>query len=403
MAKSTGIFQLDNGNYGFRFVIQRDGKTKNVRRTKDEAGRPYKTKKAAERARRQTIIKTAAEMQRQYVRIERRTLGEVYREYCDSGRAGKAYSTIRKQDSLWNNHIKAKFARRYVDEITAAEINDYLADLYYNEGRAFGYVESFLKVFYLLLGQAYSRNYLSVDAYNKLCTDKNTRIHMPKRKIDDDDEIIVFTPEEIAALDEYFKGTTLETAYMLGRYCGLRINEAFGVKWSDIDTQRHTITICRQMQYQKGVIKLVPVKTKNGRRTVMMSDALCEYFENLQRIIEAAKSERAEMRAQQQKQIQDTDGAFISSLDLVNTLPGGQMRTVNSFKRHTRKIRDELHIDFKFHYLRHTYGTRLAEMNTPAHILCQQMGHASSRVTERYYLTTSKSGEQILRDNLNRI
>ena len=64
-----------------------------------------------------------------------------------------------------------------------------LSFLYYQEDRAYSYVESFLKMFYLIFGQAYSRNYLDVDAYNTLCVNKNTKIHMPKRKIDEDDEM----------------------------------------------------------------------------------------------------------------------------------------------------------------------------------------------------------------------
>ena len=86
------------------------------------------------------------------------------------------------------------------------------------------YVESFLKMFYLFFGQAYSRNYLDVDTYNKLCTNKNTKIHMPKLRTDDDTDIVAFSREELEQLDEYFKGKNSETAYMLGRYCGLRIN-----------------------------------------------------------------------------------------------------------------------------------------------------------------------------------
>ena len=66
-------------------------------------------------------------------------------------------------------------------------------------------------------------------------------------------------------------------------------------------------------------------------------------------------------------------------------------------------IKTKLGIDFKFHHLRHTYGTRLAELNTPTHILCNQMGHASGKVTERYYLAVSKSGIDILVRNLNAI
>ena len=54
---------------------------------------------------------------------------------------------------------------------------------------------------------------------------------MPKMKTDDDTDIVYFSQEELALLDEYFDGTNAQTAYMLGRYCGLRINECFGLKW----------------------------------------------------------------------------------------------------------------------------------------------------------------------------
>lgn len=400
--KTTGIFQLENGAYGYRFVMQRGGKMKNVRRTRDSAGQPLRTKKQAERARAEMMIRTAAEMDRQYIRIERRTVAEVWREYCSTGRADKAYSTIRKQDSLWNNYIKEKYGRRYVDELTAAEINDYLAGLY-SEGRAYGYVEGFLKVIYLILGQAYTRNYIHADTYAKLCRNKDSRIHMPRRRVDDDEEIIIFTPEEMDTLDKYFKGSTLETAYMLGKYCGLRVGEAFAVTWSDIDLQARKITITRQMQYINGIYKLVPVKTRNGRRVVYMADALAEYLQELKEKTERAEVELKERRAQQEKRIPDSAGGFVSSLALVNTTPRGEIRTVNSMKRHVKKLRDEHGINFKFHYLRHTYGTRLAELGTPPHLLCSQMGHASSKVTERYYLATSKSGADLIRDNLNRL
>ncbi len=45
----------------------------------------------------------------------------LYQEYCEKGRSGKAYATIKKQDPLWNNHIAAKFGNRYIDDITAAD------------------------------------------------------------------------------------------------------------------------------------------------------------------------------------------------------------------------------------------------------------------------------------------
>ena len=143
------------------------------------------------------------------------TFAEVYEEYCYSGRSGKAYGTIRKQDSLWNNHLNEKFGKRLLDTVSVAEINDYLATLYYTEGRAYKYVESFLKMFYLIFGQAYSRNYIDVDSYNKLCVNKDCRIQMPKMKIDEDLDIVAYDKEQTALLDIYFKDTNAETAFLL--------------------------------------------------------------------------------------------------------------------------------------------------------------------------------------------
>ncbi|MDE7201567.1 MAG: hypothetical protein K2O91_06580 [Lachnospiraceae bacterium] len=77
---------------------------------------------------------------------------------------------------------------------------------------------------------------------------------MPKLKIDDDLDIVSFDDNEIEQVDNCFKGTNAETAYMLGKYCGLR-NECYGLKWCNVDLKSGIITIDRQMQYQEGLIK----------------------------------------------------------------------------------------------------------------------------------------------------
>lgn len=396
---SAGIYQLENGCFGYRYTITVDGRRKDVKRTTDDNGKPFKTEKAAVRAR--TAAMTSAQSTPSVKSKKRVRMSDVYAEYCEHGRTGKAYSTIRKQDSLWNNHIEPKFGKRYVDDISVAEVNDYLETLYYTEERAYRYVEGFLKMFYLIFGQAYSRNYLDMDTYNKLCVNKDVRIHMPRQKVDEEDDVVVFDRAEMSQLDEYFTGTNAETAYRIGRYCGLRINECYGLKWTDIDFENRCIHIERQMQYQEGVIKLVSLKTKNAYRTVYMNDTLYEYLKQQKEQMELDKEVLAQQRVQNQTMITDLDGTLISSCEMVNSLSNGKLQTLNSMKYHSRNIQSKLGIGFKYHFLRHTYGTRLAEMNTPTHILCKQMGHGNSKVTEKYYLALSKDGVELLHEKLN--
>ncbi len=398
----AGVYQLKNGCWGFRYAINVNGKRREGKKTKDENGNPFKTEKQAFRVRERAIIKERTE-QKPIKKIVRKTFKEVFEEYCKYGRNGKAYTTIKKQDSLWNNHLKVRFGSRYIDDITVAEIQDYLAELYYTEGKAYSYTESFLKMFYLIFGQAYSRNYLDIDTYNKLCINKNTKINMPKQKIDEETDIVYFNKQEMQQLDNYFQGTNAETAYMLGKYCGLRINECYGLKWDKIDLKNGIITIDRQMQYQEGLIKLVPLKTKNAKRKIYMCSKLKEYFENLMQQQEQYKKELKAQRQQNQTFIQDIKGNVISSLGLVNSLPNGKIQTVNSMKYHSRTLQGEYHINFKYHYLRHTYGTTLATLNTPEHLLCNQMGHSNSAVTHKYYIAISEQGVDELLKNLEMV
>ena len=269
----AGVYQKENGYWEYRFVVRIDGKRVCRKKCTDEHGNRLKTKREAIAAREEAIVALRLEKTTR-PKPARRLVKEVFEEFCSEGRKDRAYGTIRKQDSLWENHLCKRFGNRYIDEISSADVVDYLAELYYVDGKAFKYVESFLKMFYLIFGQAYSRNYLDVDIYNKLCVNKNTKIHMPKLKTEDDTDIVAFSREECAKLDEYFKGTNAETAYLLGRYCGLRINETFGLKWDHVDLDAGTILIDRQMQYQDSLIKLIGPKTINSKRAIIMCEPL---------------------------------------------------------------------------------------------------------------------------------
>ena len=211
---NAGVYQKDNGYWEYRFVMMVDGKKINKKKSTDAFGNKLKTKKEAIKAREAAMLE-ARSGKIETPKVTRRMVKEVYEEYCEKGRKDRAYQTIRKQDSIWDNHIFAKFGNRYVDEITVAEVMDYLAELYYIHNFSYQYTESFLKMFYLIFGQAYSRNYLDVDIYNKLCVNKDTRIRMPKMKSEDDTDIVAFSKEQLDLLDKYFKGTHAETVVLL--------------------------------------------------------------------------------------------------------------------------------------------------------------------------------------------
>lgn len=402
--ESKGVFQLENGCWGYRFIVTVNGKRKAQKRILNEEGKPYKTEKQARTARERAIVMEKLRMQQPcQQKLVRKTVEEVYEEYCEKGRRDKAYATKKKQDSLWRNYIAGRFGCRYVDDITVAEVNDYLAELYCVQHLAYGYVEGFLKLFYLIFGQAYSRRYLSLDDYNRLCVNKNGKIRMPIKKSIDEKDIVAYTKEELEFLDGYFKGKNVETAYIIGKYSGLRIAECYGLTWDCIDLENEVIVVEKQMQTQDGIVKLVPLKTVNARRRVYMHRELQKYLMALKEKRKQYEKEYALQREQNEKFIIDVDGRKVSSLELVNTLPNGRIQTEYAIKHHAKPLKEHYNIEFKFHYLRHTYGTNLALLNTPAHILTNQMGHGKGATTHKYYLAVSKQGVEEFRKNLNQL
>lgn len=96
MANETGIYKLKDGGWGFRYTISVCGKRKDVKRVRDAYGNPMKTKRDAVLARAEAM---KAEEIPQQIRIVRKSVKEVYQEFCENGRKDRAYRTKQKQDS----------------------------------------------------------------------------------------------------------------------------------------------------------------------------------------------------------------------------------------------------------------------------------------------------------------
>lgn len=396
MKKRIGVFQLPDGTWGYRARIENQF---DIRRTRDRNGLIMKTAAAAEKERNWAI---AHELQhRRNKEVERYglksgTVADVYEKCVIPESQKKAYGTVCKQKSLWKVHFRERWGQRDIKSLSAGEINLWLSELL-DDDYSYAYVESFLKFFYVIVGTAYRHNYINRLQYSRLCEDKKARISMPYEKPRHD--IIVYNKEEMKQLDEFFKYATVQTAYMIGKYCGLRINETFGLKWDHIDFEGGYIKIDRQQQYIDGILSLTKPKTKNAYRDVIMPQALINHLLLIKSELFSLTPEEKQKRELRARRIIDIDGTVISATELVNCSMDGTLYTRNSFKYHARELKKR-GIEFRYHNLRHTYGSRMANAGIPQHLLLKMMGHGNIGVTQQYYLGINDEGIDIIKKKL---
>lgn len=408
----TGVFQLKNGNWAFRYKITIDGKVKDSTSRRDINGNPYKTKKEAMTAREALLYELKSSSHSSTHKEV--SLEYIYNLYSSSSTAKtKAPATLRKQESLWENHVKKSFGSCLINSITISELYNYLVQLYNNgdefnnfsSGYSFKYVESFLKFFYLLFGEADRMELIDSDRYYRMFVNKGTRLKMPpitQEDADEEKDIKIFDVGQLSIIQQTLKDTNAETAFMLGYYLGVRVSECYGLLWSDVDWEQGTIKICRQMHVEDGgVFVLRPCKTLTSSRIIEMGDILQKYLWEEHKRQEAAESTVSWFSHSQEIVIDKTSKTpkTIQGGDFINRCKDGTLCTVNSLKYWSR-ILSKKNIDFKYHSLRKTHLSRMASLGTPVPLLMQRAGHKKIETTLRYYIDSGDEAKQIYRKNL---
>lgn len=167
------------------------------------------------------------------------------------------------------------------------------------------------------------------------------------------------------------------------------------MRWEDIDFEKKKIKVCKQLLFQDRKWCFCPLKTKNAYRSVNITDSFCEYMKKLKKHHEENKKLYGDgyKRNFVTDRLERNRDILMEVDDFVNVKLNGDMLTTNSIKFMSRVIKKDLKIDFKFHNLRHTYATILAESGVSPRYVQEMLGHSKLEFTLRYYThVTEKMG-----------
>ncbi len=84
------------------------------------------------------------------------------------------------------------------------------------------------------------------------------------------------TFEQEQAIDEVGRDMRLGVLFSVLRKTGLRIGEAIGLRWEDVDLENATLSVHRTMSEINGRMIEGPPKTKAGRREIALAPQTVE-------------------------------------------------------------------------------------------------------------------------------
>jgi integrase len=202
-------------------------------------------------------------------------------------------------------------------------------------------------------------------------------------------QIQPLAPEQINQLLSASQGDRLHALYVVAVSAGLRQGELLGLRWSDLDLERASLSVQQQVQRTREGWVFSEPKTAKGRRTV-----------TLPRMAIGA------LRTHRQYQLAErlAAGATWSDHGLVFTNHvGGPIEKQNLVRRSFRPLLTRAGLPMiRFHDLRHSAATLLLHQGVHPKVVQERLGHATIGVTMDIYSHVMPTLQREAADGLDR-
>ena len=163
------------------------------------------------------------------------------------------YHTIQAYTNIIKNHIRPRLGFYRLAQITTSTLQEFMNNIYVEKAFSKNFLKNILKVLKTSFGYA-----ANVVGFIKESPAKN--VTLPKYDIPDKDPAHIFTNEEINMMLQRFKNNHAMYYAILTAYCtGLRAAELFALTWDDIDFERKTLTV------NKNILKKNQSGATHGR------------------------------------------------------------------------------------------------------------------------------------------
>jgi integrase len=288
------------------------------------------------------------------------TIERYFEMWLNGKELSRRYGTVDNYRKIINSYILPKMGQMRLQELSPIHIKQ-LYSLLKEEGKSPRSVQAVHVVLHCALKQAVREGLLGrnpVDAVDR------PRVEQAELQILNEEQARQFL---IAA-----SGSPFETVFYLALTTGMRKGELLGLKWSDVDWEKGTLHIQRQLQQVGwGGSTLVPPKTKSGRRKIKLGQGTLAQLE--------AHRERQEL-------LKAAAGNRWQENDLIFTTRIGTFADQSKLSREFKQLLKKAGLpSIRFHDLRHTSISFLLEMGLPVNTVQHRAGHSRASVTVDIY------------------
>jgi integrase len=377
-AKGDGISRRKDGRYVGRYTVH----TSEGPKRKVIYGRKYKE-----------VERKLAEARGDAARgivfdAKGQTLGQWLERWLEDvvkpGKGHRTYATHRQQI---RSHIAPAIGRIKLEALRKFHIDRLYADLLRAKPEGAGLAPSSVRRVHAVLHAALE------EAVRGDLIPRNPATHANKPKVQEGEIEPLDTRQALAFMDTA-RGDRFEALYVLCLMAGLRQGEALGLKWSDVDLEAGTLRVNRQLQRvrrdgeKSG--RLVFSEPKNAsRRAVGLP----------QRAVESLRNHR---KRQLEEKLRVPDYEDLGLVFASNK--GTPLDAQNIVNRYFKPLLERAGLPpVRFHDLRHSCLSLLAQHGEPIRDLQALAGHASSAFTLQRYTHHYDSSARRTADTMGEI
>lgn len=264
--------------------------------------------------------------------------------------------TYRSYEQIIRNHLIPGIGRHRLERLTPQIVQVFLNE----KAKAGMSVEHLRRVLRAALSEAVK--------WDEVPRNVASLVSVPKKP---KSEMSYLDPEQARRFLKAVQGHRLEALFTVALAVGLRLGEALGLRWEDVDLEAGTLRVRAQLQRMGGKIEFVEPKSDRSRRSIKLPgfavDALLQH-----------RGRQATERLANADVWKDYGLVFTSSVG------------TPAEERNIRRSLDTILVShdlprLRFHDLRHSCATLLLSQGVDVRTIMEILGHSQISLTMNTY------------------